>query len=72
MSFDPAWVLISLFLSSVGFVAFMYGKRRSRFVHLTLGLVLMIFPYFVTNLVALSVFGGALLLALWLSGRLQL
>jgi hypothetical protein len=40
-----AWMLFG----AIGFVAFMYGKKMGRLGPLILGLLLMIYPYFVTN-----------------------
>ena len=49
---------------SVGFVAFVYGKRMSLWRPMFLGLALMVFPYFVEAtlpLYAIGVTGSALL-----------
>ena len=40
-----AWILFG----AIGFVAFMYGKKLQKIGPLVLGLLLMIYPYFVTD-----------------------
>lgn len=64
MSFDPASLLVSLFVSSIGFVGFVYGKRQSRAVHMVAGAVLMIYPYFIPNAWLMGGIGAALI-GLW-------
>lgn len=64
MSFDPASLIVSLVLGSIGFVAFVYGKRQSRVPHMVAGALLTIFPVFISNaLVAGAV--GVGIIALW-------
>ena len=50
----------SLF-GSVGLGFFIYGKRQKAVVPLVCGLVLMVFPYFVSNTIALVAIGIALI-----------
>ena len=69
MSFDPTWLFLSLFPSGVGFVLFMYGKKQERWPQLVAGLVLMIYPYFATTTLSLTVAGAAIGLACWLAVR---
>jgi len=54
MSLDPGLLFLSLITSGVGFVLFMYGKKQGRGPQLVAGLVLMVYPYFVSSL-AMSV-----------------
>ena len=49
-----------LIFSSIGFVAMAYGKSQSNFKMMALGLVLMAYPYFVVNTIALYGIGVAL------------
>jgi hypothetical protein len=48
-----------LLFGSVGF--FMYGKKQKAVVPLVCGLVLMVFPYFISNTVLLVIVGVALM-----------
>ena len=57
----------SLVFGSIGFVAFIYGKRMNLWKIMLCGLALMIFPYFIGDAVilyAIGVFGTAALLFL--------
>jgi hypothetical protein len=70
LSFDANSLLVSLLFSSFGFVFFAYGKKQSRLPHMIAGVALMIYPYFVSNLIAMSAIGVALIGLLWLAVRL--
>jgi hypothetical protein len=56
-----------LIFGSIGFIAFIYGKRMNLWKPMFCGLGLMIFPYFVSDTVvmyAIGLFGSAALLFL--------
>jgi hypothetical protein len=55
-----AWLLWGLLFGSIGLGYFIYGKKQRAVVPLVCGLVLMAFPYFVTNLVLLVCIGAVL------------
>ena len=63
-------LLAEMFVSSIGFVAFVYGKRQSRFPQMLVGLLLMGFPYFVSNVLLMFGVAAILLGGLWLMLRL--
>lgn len=67
---DPASLIASFAVSSIGYVAFSYGKRQRRAPQLVVGLTLMVFPYFVDNVVAMLAITAALVLAMWLATKL--
>ncbi len=46
---SSASLLWGLLFGSIGMGYFIYGKRQGRFIALLSGMVLMIFPYFVTS-----------------------
>jgi hypothetical protein len=50
---DGTSLLVSFVIGSIGFVSFVYGKRQSRFPQLVGGLVLMAYPYFVSNVLVM-------------------
>jgi len=50
-----------LLFGSVGLGFFIYGKKQKSVVPLVCGLVLMIFPYFISNTVLLVAIGVALM-----------
>lgn len=57
-------LMAGLIFGSIGFVAFVYGKRMNVWKPMFLGLALMVFPYFIGNttwLFATGIFGTALL-----------
>lgn len=53
-------LVLGLFISLIGMAAFVYGKKTSRLVPLICGLILMIYPYFVSNALTMAVIGVAL------------
>jgi hypothetical protein len=56
---DAANLIGGLIFGSIGFVAFVYGKRMNLWKPMFCGLALMVFPYFVANTVLLFVLGTA-------------
>ena len=59
-------LLGGLVFGSIGFVAFMYGKREGSIRALTIGVVLMAYPYFVANTLAMYVIGLLLTVSLFI------
>ena len=57
MSFDPIPLLISAIFGLIGTGYFMYGKSAGRMVPLGTGVVLMVFPYFLPNIIAMIIVG---------------
>jgi hypothetical protein len=70
MSLEPNSLLASLLVSSVGFVLFSYGKKMRRFPHGAIGVVMLIYPYFVSSIPIMLAIAPVLLLVLWLLTRL--
>jgi predicted membrane protein len=60
MTLNAGVLLWGLLFSCIGLGFFMYGKRQRLVVPLVCGLVLMIYPYFVSNSVVLVVIGAVL------------
>jgi len=69
MDFDPNSFLASLLVSSIGFVLVVYGKRMARVPQIAVGIVLSVFPYFVSGAVWILLLGAAGLGLLWLAVR---
>lgn len=65
LQFDAVNLIGNLLFSSIGFVAFIYGKRMHFWKVMLCGLLLMIFPYFVENMSMLYAIGGAATIALF-------
>ncbi len=69
MSFDAGSLIASFLISGVGFVLFSYGRKLGRIPHVVMGLVLMIFPYFVPSVLAMVGIGAVLCGLLYLATR---
>lgn len=72
MDFDANMLLASIVPSSIGLVAFLYGKRQSRLPHMVIGVVLMFYPYFVSNILLMFGIASLLCAGLWLAVRMGL
>ena len=70
MDLDANSLLTSLFVSSVGFVLLTYGRKMGRPPHLLVGLVLLVYPYFVGGPLTMLAIAAALIGGLWLAVRL--
>jgi hypothetical protein len=70
MSFDANTFLLSMLIGSVGFVAFVYGKRQSRLPQMAAGVTLMAFPYFVSSAWLMLAIAAAILAAMYGAIRL--
>ena len=46
---------------TIGIGFFIYGRKQSRVIPLICGLILMVFPYFVSNTILLVVIGAVLM-----------
>ena len=58
---DVGVLLWGLLFSSIGLGFFLYGKKQRAVVPLVCGLVLMIYPYFIPNLMLLVAIGAVLI-----------
>jgi predicted membrane protein len=58
---NESWLLWGLLFGSIGLGLFMYGRKQKAVVPLICGLVLMFFPYFVSNTILLVAIGAALI-----------
>ena len=70
MNLDGNALLLSLVVSSVGFVCLAYGKRQGRVPQMVAGLTLIVFPYFVSNLLVMALVAVAVLALLTVMVRL--
>lgn len=62
---DPAYLAVSLLVSSVGFVMFMYGKKQHRPVQTGGGLLLLLVPFFVRDGLWLGLLGVGISALVW-------
>jgi hypothetical protein len=72
VSFDPGYLFASLFVSSVGFVLFRYGKKQRRPPHTIVGIISMVFPYAVDSVPVMLAIGACLWALLYLATRFGL
>lgn len=72
MDLNANALLASLFIGSVGFVSFAYGKKQRRLPQMLVGFALMAFPYFVSSVPLMFGIAAGLLIALWLMIRFGL
>ena len=69
MDISPSYLLGSLLVSSIGFVLFRYGRAQRRIPHASVGMVMLIYPYFVTNVGVMLAIAALLCAALWSAVR---
>lgn len=62
----PAALVAWLLFGAVGFAAFAYGRKMVAWKPMVLGVLLMVYPYFIEATWALYAVGAALCLALFL------
>ena len=65
MDIDTSNLVASFFFGLVGLGMFLYGKKAGRMIPLGAGLVLMVVPYFLSNLAVLIVVGCVLMGVPW-------
>ena len=67
---DANSLLASLFISSIGMVAFLYGKKQNRVPQMVIGLTLMVYTYLLSSVAWMFAIAVALLALLWFVVRL--
>lgn len=67
MNLDGGSLLASFLVSGLGFVLFEFGRRMRRPPQLGIGLILMIFPYFVASVWAMLGITVLLVALLWVA-----
>jgi hypothetical protein len=65
MSLDGNSILASLLVSGVGFVLFTYGRKQTRYPQVFAGLVLIVFPYFVSEVLPMFAIALVILAGVW-------
>jgi hypothetical protein len=69
VDFDLGSLVAGFAVSGVGFVLFSYGRKMSRPPQVLVGLVLMVFPYFVPSVLAVLGIAALLCALLFLAVR---
>ena len=65
--FTTASLFVSLLISAVGLGFTSYGKKMARLPQLVVGLVMLVYPYFVPAIVPMVIVAAALLAGLWIA-----
>jgi hypothetical protein len=65
VNFSPASLVAGLIFSTIGFVAFLYGKKNRLPRPLIIGIILMVYPLFVSSAVLMTVIGLVLTASLY-------
>ena len=72
MNLDPTYLLASMAVSGVGFVLFRFGRSQQRLSFAVTGLVMLVYPYFITSVAWMLAIVPVLVLLLWLATRMGL
>ena len=67
---DPTLLFLGLITGGIGLVLFIYGKKQQRLPHLIVGLLYMVYPYFVETVAMTIGIAVALGVGLWWFVRL--
>ena len=62
---DFSSIMVSLIVGTVGFALFIYGKKQFRLPQMAVGVILMVYPYFVSSALLSIVVFVALIGLLW-------
>jgi hypothetical protein len=58
---DPFLLLVSMIVSTIGFGLLVYGKKQARFPQMGVGVLLMVFPYFVPSAIITAAIAAVLI-----------
>ena len=72
MHMDAAWLTWSGLFSIIGLAVFTYGRKQRVIAPTLIGVALMVYPYFVSNLYAMVGVGVLLIGGLFVGTRLDL
>jgi len=50
VNLDPTWLAVSLVISTVGLALFRYGKKQTRMPQMVAGVILLVSPYFFSDI----------------------
>jgi hypothetical protein len=63
-------IFVAIFLGLIGMALILYGRKEGRWPHIIVGLLLVVYPYFVGNVVVQILIAVVLLAGLSLVSRL--
>ena len=70
MNLDMNTLIAGIFIGMIGLGLLQYGRKEVRIPHIVVGLILLVYPYFVGNIIAVVAIAVALLAGLTLVSRL--
>ena len=66
MDFSEGWLFANLIVSAVGFFLLSYGRKTASMSKVVVGLVILVYPYFVSSAAVMIGIAVALVGGLWL------
>jgi hypothetical protein len=72
MDLEPSSLIASFIVSGAGWVFFSYGRKMKRGPQVILGLVLMVYPYFISNVLLMLGIAALLIGGFWYALRAQI
>ena len=70
MNLDLSTIILGGFIGLIGAALVMYGRKEVRIPHIAVGLILLVYPYFVGNWIAVVAIAAALIGGLTFMSRL--
>ncbi len=67
--FSPGLLISGLIIGTIGFAVFLYGKKTENFKCLGVGLVLCVYPYFVSSVLMLWLIAALCLAGLYVLAK---
>ena len=68
---NPTWMVLSSFISLIGFAVFVYGRKQRMIVPSLVGVAMMAYPYFVSSAFGLLAIGALLIGGLFIGVRYE-
>jgi hypothetical protein len=70
MNSTAVFLFVSVVISAVGAAFFVYGKKQGRVPQLIVGIAMMLYPYFITNIWVMIGIGAGLTGLVWAAVRM--
>jgi len=70
VSFDPSTLFVSLLTSAIGYGLFSYGRKQARLPQVIGGVLLMVYPYFVSSFTSMLGIGVLISAGVWVALRM--
>jgi hypothetical protein len=69
VNLDAGSLIAGLVVSGVGYVFFSYGRKMTRTPHVIIGLIMMVFPYFIPGVITMFAIAALLCGLLYMATR---